>query len=168
MSLQDIVRSGVVGGRMASDMNRSGVWADPDLFSAHGDGCLRMNAQRSGHRGPRSRDAVAGSIRTMVFGWTPSGADTEVRPPAILSLCPGGWFARVDVQRSGGLGRSRFVLCPLVRCSNIRAQRNGSHGGSPSRRAVAGSIRTIVFGRMPSGADTEVRRPGAERVESRK
>jgi len=51
-----------------------------------------------------SRGAVAGSMRAVVFGWIPSGADTEVRPPTIRSLGPGGRSARVDVQRDGGPG----------------------------------------------------------------
>jgi len=48
-------------------------WADPGLFSAHGDGGLRMDGQRGGHGGPRSRHPVTGPIRTVVFGWMPSG-----------------------------------------------------------------------------------------------
>jgi hypothetical protein len=43
--------------------------------------------------GPRSRDAGCGPKWTMVFGWTPSGAHTEVRPPAALVMGPGRrWF----------------------------------------------------------------------------
>jgi hypothetical protein len=67
----------------------------------------------------------------MVSRQTPSGADTEVRPPAPLSLDPGGRWARIDAQRTGAK--------PI------------QIGSLP--------IGTVVSQRMPCGADTEVRAP---------
>lgn len=50
------------------DMNRSGGWADPSVFSAHGDGGFRMIAQRNGHRSPRSRLAASDEREGLVIG----------------------------------------------------------------------------------------------------
>ena len=68
------------------------------------------------------------------FGGMPSGADTEVRPPATLCVRPPGGVGRRWVQ--WWLGRS--LALP-------RRWRVGPAGAG--------------FGRMPSGADTEVRPP---------
>jgi hypothetical protein len=97
-----------------------GGLADRGSWAAHWDGCFRMFAQWSGHRGPPPRDpgvgplpgvfSVAGTlgfpihvlwlpIGTRVFGGISSGADTEVRPPATLFLDPGSECFWVGVQR---------------------------------------------------------------------
>jgi len=129
MSLQDIVRSGVVGGRMASDMNRSGVWADPDLFSAHGDGCLRMNAQRSGHGGPPPRHPVSVPRRMVCSGGCP--AERRAGPIQICSLPIGSVF---EHPRPAERLARRLALPPSCcwvhsnDCLRTNAQRSG-HGG---------------------------------------
>jgi len=91
------------------------------VLAAHRDGGPPMHAQRSGHRGPPPRDPLAGTwpwwslgvgpagFSIQVFGLPigtvslrskPSGADTEVRPPATRCAVPGhgglwGWVQRV-------------------------------------------------------------------------
>jgi hypothetical protein len=64
----------------------------------------------------------------------PSGADTEVRPPATLSLAPGGRGAWMDAQRTGSAP---------IEISSL-------------------PIGTGVSRRTPSGADTEVRPPAMQ------
>jgi hypothetical protein len=60
------------------------------------------------------------------------GADTEVRPPAVLCLGPVGRCAQRDTQRRRGLGRFIVVLCPLGRVFSDECP-PGGHGGPRSR-----------------------------------
>ncbi len=83
------------------------------------------------HRGAGPIPICCLPIGADVFRQTPSGADTEVRPPATLSLAPGGRGARMDAQRTGA--------GPIQICSR--------------------PIGTVFSRRTPSGADTEVRAP---------
>ena len=78
----------------------------------------------------------------------PSGADTEVRPPAALSLAPGGRCARLHAQRTGPT-RSRFVLCPSGLCLPTNAQRSG-HRGPPPRHPVSGPWRKVCSDERPA------------------
>jgi len=84
------------------------------------------------NRGVRNRFQICSlPIGTMVSRRTPSGADTEVRPPATLFLAPGGRCARLNAQRTGA--------------DPIQV------GSLP--------IGTVISRQTPSGADTEVRPP---------
>ena len=105
--------------------------ADPGFLAAHWDSGFRMDAQWSGHGGPPPRDPGAGPLRgvfsvagtlglpievsglpigRILFRSKSSGADTEVRPPATLVLCPCGGGSRL---RAHGGYRSMFFGCPL-------------------------------------------------------
>jgi len=94
----------LVFGGGSSGFFDSGVWV------AQWDGCPPIQTQRSGHRGPPPRDPLCGpwprgalgagavvsrmhavwlSIGTVALRCKPSGADTEVRPPATRCAVPG-------------------------------------------------------------------------------
>jgi hypothetical protein len=86
--------------------------------------------------------------RTILFRSNPSGADTEVRPPATRLPAPFEWFSQSRAHRAF---RSRSLSCPSNASLPIQFQRSG-HRGPPPRRPVFRPLRRV----FPVGRTSEV------------
>jgi len=100
--------------------------------------------------GPLGRSMVGSlPIGAGVFGRMPMGADTEVRPPATLSLGPDGRCARWDAQRDGACPVHGWFSAHWDGGLWMNAQRSG-HRGPPPRHPVSGPGRTVCLEGRPA------------------